>query len=100
MIVSVLQSLGFNQLTYNGLQKVVSEFPQTNLSLLFLDAVQLLTLGNQFPFPAGYDKSDVVVAAGFQFAGPISGTPRQFVMLRDINLPQVGQRRFPALNSF
>lgn len=65
---------GFNQLTHDGLKKVVLDYPQTNLSLQYLDLNTLLALGAQFPFPIGFEESDVVICAGFQFAAPISGT--------------------------
>lgn len=69
-----LTSIGFNQLTNSGLQRLVADRPTVNLTLQYLESNQLLALGAAFPFPAGFESSDAVVCAGFQFASPISGT--------------------------
>lgn len=73
LTIARLTVAGFNQLTNSGLQRLASERPTVNLTLQFLDSGQLLTLGTAFPFPAGFESSDVVVCAGFQFASPILG---------------------------
>lgn len=64
---------GFNQLTNSGLQRLALERSTVNLTVQYLDSNLLLSLGSDFPFPANFTSSDVVVCAGFQFASPISG---------------------------